>query len=337
MQRPVMDPTFLYNAPDKKKGAVKKLGLLWGILRGFCRFMFATPWGKHRSFRNEDGSKLQRLLRWVTYRMAFAPVLLVGFLVAIIIAATHPGRGGNGSDPLSFGVYYDPVNFLAEDGARLEGWLVPVIDAKRVLEEKELVVGKRYPAVVLVHDFASSRQQLLPLVQPLHEGGFVVLSVNLRGAGTLSGTAQTFGIREALDVKAAVEMLRRRSFVNPDKIALIGIGTGANACVIAGRNDPSIAAMVLASPIDNFDQAFASRVGQSHPWLSPLRNLFRWTFEVMYGVDTGELEMKNFSKVIAERRVLMTGDGQRLLDAKYVRGVEHFLAKHMGEAVAVAK
>jgi hypothetical protein len=57
----------------------------------------------------------------------------------------------------------------------------------------------------------------------------------------------------------------------------------------------------------------------------------------MYGVDTGELEMKNFSKVIAERRVLMTGDGQRLLDAKYVRGVEHFLAKHMGEAVAVAK
>ena len=271
-----------------------------------------------------------------TYRLAFAPLLLVIFLTAVVLAATHPGRSIQGADPLSFGVYYDPVNFLADDGAHLDGWLVPVIDAKRVLEEKELVLGKHYPAVVLVHDFASSRQQLLPLVQPLHDAGFVVLVMNLRGAGSLSGEAQTFGIREATDIKAGVDMLRRRSFVDPARIALIGMGTGANACAIAGRNDPSIVALVLAAPVANFDEAFADRVGPEHTWLHPLHNLFRWTFETMYGVDASDLDMKNFAMLIEQRHVLMTNDRQRLMDLTYIHGVQNFLEKYLGDQVASA-
>src|SRR6185437_4689521 len=233
MQRPMMDPTFLHEATAARPS--KRSWLAWGrrFLRAICRFLLAAPFGRNRHFRNEDGTRTTRFLRTLTHRLAFAPILLVAFLLAIVMAATHPDRQVATSDPLSFGVYYDPVNFLADDGARLEGWLVPVIDAKRVLEEKELVVGRRYPAVVLVHDFTASRQQLLPLVQPLHDSGFVVLDVNLRGSGGLSGNAQTFGIREASDIKGAIDMLRRRSYVDPDKIALVGVGTGANACLIA--------------------------------------------------------------------------------------------------------
>jgi predicted alpha/beta-fold hydrolase len=299
--------------------------------------LLAAPFGRQRHFRNEDGTRTSRILRGLMYRLAFTPLLLVGFLVAIVLSATHPRRGVQATDPQSYGVYYDPVNFLADDGARLDGWLVPVIDAKRVNEEKELAVGKHSPAVVLVHDFASTRQQLLSLVQPLHDAGFVVLAMNLRGSESISGTAQTFGIREATDIKAAVEMLRRRSFVDPSRIALIGVGTGANACAIAGRNDSSIAAMVLAAPVANFDQAFAARVGSDHAWVSPLRNLFRWTFEVMYGVDTGELEIKNFAKMIEQRHVLMTSERQRLLDPAYIAGVQSFLHRYLADQVASAK
>jgi alpha-beta hydrolase superfamily lysophospholipase len=211
-----------------------------------------------------------------------------------------------------------------------------VIDAKRVLEEKEAVVGKHYPAVILVHDFTASREQLLPLVQPLHDGGLVVLALNLRGAGSLAGDAQTFGIREALDIKAAVDMLRRRSFVDPAHIALVGIGTGANACMIATRNDPSIAAMVLAAPVANFDQAFSDRVGD-HKWVAPLHNLFRWTFETMYGVDASDLDITNFAKVIEQHHVLMTDQRQRLMDRRYIHGVQNFLEKYLRDQVASAK
>src|SRR6266536_3349181 len=184
MERPVMNPSFTYEAPPPPKKKRERFALIRKTGRLIVRVLMSHPFG-HRHFRNEDGSRLSRFIRGFTYRLAFVPVLLVAFLTCMVLAATHPGRSAQGADPMTFGVYYDPVNFIAEDGARLEGWLVPVLDAKRVLEERDLVVGKRYAAVVLVHDFAGSRQQLLPLVQPLHEAGFVVLGINSRGAASL--------------------------------------------------------------------------------------------------------------------------------------------------------
>src|SRR6185436_12205584 len=197
--------------------------------------------------------------------------------------------------------------------------------AKRVLEEKDAVIGRRYPAIVLVHDFAGSRQQLLPLIKPLHNAGFVVLAINLRGTASMAKEAQTFGIKEALDVKAAVEMLRRRAFVDPAKIALLGIGTGANAALIAGRNDPAIAALVVSDPVAGFDRAFANRTGSDRGWMKQLRPMFRWTFQSMYGVDTSELDLANFTPLMQTRHVLMTDGRVGLMQSSSIRAIQKFL------------
>ena len=69
-------------------------------------------------------------------------------------------------------------------------------------------------------------------------------------------------------------MLRRRAYVDPAKIAVVGVGTGANAALIMARNDPALAALVAAGPVDGFDSAFANRVGSDHRWLPPLRPMF---------------------------------------------------------------
>ena len=337
MQRPVMNPSFMFEPPAKAAPKRKKFAWVWSILKRLVRLMLSHPFGGKQPFRNEEGTKLGRFIRGFAYRLAFVPLILVMFLTALVLAATHPQRPLPTQDPLTVGVYYDPVNIVTDDGARLEGWLVPVIDAKRVLEEKELILGKRYPAAVLVHDFDSSREQLLPMVATLHEAGIVVLAINLRGSGAISRDAQTFGIREANDVKAAVDMLRRRAYVDPTKIALIGTGTGANACLIAGRNDPSLAAMVLADPAQNFDEAFADRIGHDHIWLNPTRPLLRWTFQIMYGVDTADLDVKNFAAVIAQRPVFTTDSQRSLYQASTLKQMHGFLQKHLVEQVASAK
>ena len=338
MQRPVMNPTFMFEQPAKPKPKRQYLALVWRLIRFLFRLLLSVPFGrKAAAFRNEEGTRFSRFMRALTYRLAFVPVVLVIFLTAMVLSATHPRLSMQGTDPLAIGVYYDPVNFLAEDGARLDGWLVPVIDAKRVLEEKEQVIGKRYPAVVLVHDFDRSREQLLPLVGPLHDAQMVVLAINLRGAAAQSREAQTFGLREAKDVKAAVDMLRRRNFVDPQKIALIGVGSGANACVIAAKSDPTLAAMVLADPAENFDEAFAARIGEDHFWLPALQPLLRWTFQVMYGVDTGELEIAGHKNIIAQKHVLMTDSRQNLTQPNSMRAVKRFLQKHLDEQLATAK
>jgi len=337
MQRPVMDPTFMYDAPGGSgKKSRKRFAVVRRIVRLFWNVLFFSPFGHKGSFRNEEGSRLSRFVRGFTYRLAFVPVILVIFLTALVFAATHPGNAPvGGSDPLTQGVYYDPVNFLSDDGARLEGWLVPVIDAKKVLEEKDQIIGKRYPAVVLVHDFAGSRQQLLPMVQPLHNAGFVVLAINLRGTTQSAREAQTFGIKEAMDVKAAVEMLRRRLFVDPARVAVIGIGTGANAALIAGRNDPTIAALVLSAPVSGFDQALANRIGE-HGWSKQLKPLLRWTFQVMYGVDASELDPTNFTTVMQTRHVFTTDGRRGVTEPAQIKGVQHFLQKYMAQPTVTA-
>ena len=248
-------------APEAPKGARWRVWLR-RVFRAMGRLLLAAPFG-HRQFRNEDGSRTGRFLRSLTYRLAFAPLLLVIFLTAIVIAATHPGRSTQEADPLSFGVYYDPANFLTDDGVHFPKWLATIADA--------------------------------------------------------------------------IAWMRTQPNVDPNRIALIGLGTGANACAIAARNDPSITAMVLAAPVSNFDQAFADRVGSNHRWLGPLHNLFRWTFETMYGVDASDLDMSNFQQVIAQRHVLMTDRRQRLMDQGYIGGVRRFLDKHFHEQVASAK
>jgi len=133
MQRPVMNPNFAFEAPAPTKPRRKPFGWVWRGVRWLWRFLLASPFGHRGVFRNEEGTKFSRFVRGLTYRLAFVPVLLVMFLVAIVLAATHPGRSQHGPDPLAYGVYYDPVNFLADDGTHLDGWLVPVLDAKRVL------------------------------------------------------------------------------------------------------------------------------------------------------------------------------------------------------------
>jgi predicted alpha/beta-fold hydrolase len=256
-----------------------------------------------------------------------------------VLAATHPGRPTVGADPLAFGVHYDPVSFLSEDNVKLEGWLVPAFDAKDVIREGEKALQKRWPAVVLVHDFAGSRQQLLPLVKPLHERGFVVLLLALRGGQSLTGDAQTFGLRESMDVTAGVEMLRRRAFIDPSKIAVLGTGTGANAALMAAKKDKSLAALVLSNPVDGFDSAFARRVGENHAWLPPLRTMFRWTFQVMYSVDAEDLNLSNYKDLMAARPILLMPSHREILEPTAIRDVEQFLAARMGlpDVVAHAK
>jgi pimeloyl-ACP methyl ester carboxylesterase len=332
-----MDPMSL-NDPAKVTALPRVSRLRW-IGRFAMRvisILFTNPLKRHKRFRVEDGRPIERFFRAIIYRLALVPVLLVLFLVAIVIAATHPGRPLSAADPRALGIYYDTVNFVADDGTVLEGWLVPAVDAKRVLKEGEATVAKKRPSVVLVHDFAASRQEMLPMIPPLHERGFVVLAVSLRGNGSLSGQAQTFGLNESLDVKAAIDALRARPYVDPARIAVIGVGTGANAALLAARKDPSIAALVVSDPIDGFAQAFNRRVGHEHAWLPFFQPLARLTFQVMYRVDAEDLDMKVNASVFNSRPVLRVDERSKIMQPGTMRNVEHFLMARLGVRDALA-
>src|SRR5438045_5451926 len=235
MKRPVMDPMFL-----REQNRPPRFPKLWAVLsacgRGvvwLTRPLFRPPFRVSRAAPAVPQSAASKIVRGLVYRAMFVPILISGLSAVVVFFATHPLVNSPPLDPQSQGVYFDPISFTSEDGTQLQGWLVSVVDARRVVLQRDRLLRSSNPAVVLVHDFAQSPRPLLPLLPPLHHDGMVVVAIGLRGVGvSKTPKAQTFGLDEAMDVNATVEMLRHRPFVDANRIGVLGVGTGANAAMI---------------------------------------------------------------------------------------------------------
>lgn len=333
MQRPSMDPMFFDETPvlpSKRRIDPRRLiQVVWRI----GRILLIRPFASRRNDLVIDNlSPLNRFLRGLLYRLLFVPILLMLIIAALVFVGTHPPRVPINLDPVSLGVYYDPVNFLSQDGTPLEGWLIPAVDARDILQNGEEAVRRQHGAVILVHDFGSSRQQMLPLIKPLHESGLVVFVIELRGGGGRSRAGQTFGINEARDIQAAAEMLRRRSYIDDKRIAVVGVGSGANAALLAAQRDPAIGSLVLHHPIQTIEQAVAAHVAPARPWLRWMRPLCKWTLEIGYQLDADEINLSQLSRTISSRPVLML-DGkdvnQAVLRPADINQTIAFLRQHL--------
>ncbi len=311
MQRPVMNPGF--QESDASVGADRLRAVkifaraAWRGSRVFVRALLFNPIrAKQGAFRVDDGSTpAARFLRGLLYRLAFVPIIVVLGVSAMGYVATHPAQFACEADPTSIGLYFDPVKCVTEDGVRLDAWVIPVVDASRVLNERDDVLRKKYPAVILVHDYAANAQQMLPLVKPLHEAGFVVMVLGTRGSGMSSKSAVTFGLREAMDVKAGVELLRRRTFIDPSRISVVGLGAGANAALLAAEQNAPIASMVLGHPITGADQLVATRLAPKQPLLAWSKPLCKWVFEVAYQLDADELDLRRHDRTMQRSPTLL--------------------------------
>jgi hypothetical protein len=109
--------------------------------------------------------------------------------------------------------------------------------------------------------------------------------------------------------------------------------------MIAAQDDPRIAALVLDSPIEGFDGAFADRVGPDKAWVRVLRPLFKWTFEVMYHVDTDTLNPSTYAPSQVEKPVLRFASAitQGEYQPRNVAGICRFLRVHgLGDKAQIA-
>jgi pimeloyl-ACP methyl ester carboxylesterase len=140
------------------------------------------------------------------------------------------------------------VTFSADDGVRISATLSPAASAEA-------------PAVVLVHQLGSDRNEWAPLVARLRERPAVTtLAIDLRGHGRSTegpeGAVLSYGAFDdtawaatALDVRAAVSYLAGGiSGERPAHIAAVGASIGATAVLAAAAGEPRIEHIVALSP-----------------------------------------------------------------------------------------
>ena len=115
-----------------------------------------------------------------------------------------------------------------------------------------------WPAVFLIHGhqetFRSGGEMYVEngYLENLAKRGYVAASVSQPGYGQSDGPADFCGPFTQEAVLGAIEFLRRKPFVNPNKVALFGYSRGAIASSMVATRDPRLSAVILGSGAYDF-------------------------------------------------------------------------------------
>lgn len=165
-------------------------------------------------------------------------------LAELLIHGLRIERRVNVETPAARALDYEVVALEAQDGTSLEGWWIPVAESRGT--------------VVLLHGYASRKQDLLPLADAFARRGYACLAVDFRGAGGSGGDQTSVGVHEAHDAAAALAWARQR----PGPVIAYGVSMGAAATMRAihlGLAAPD--ALILEAPFNRFLDTVRNRFG----------------------------------------------------------------------------
>jgi len=197
-------------------------------------------------------------------------------------------RHSDPSVPTDIGVA--DIGFDSTDGTPVRAWLAL---AK---------VGA--PAIVLVHGFKTSREEMLPWARILHNAGYNALLLDLRGTGRSGGAAIGLGATETRDIVAAVQTASEE--FRTDHVAVLGISLGAGAVILAAADDPQISAVITDSAWTDQDFQLA-RLGviDLGPFRLPLPPLGVLAVNAMVGADVTRARPLDAIARISPRPILL--------------------------------
>jgi uncharacterized protein len=165
------------------------------------------------------------------------------------------------------------VSFPGLSGEPIRGWLLP---------------GTGDAAVLLMHGSGGDRRGMLGQARFLHEAGYSVLTIDLRGNGESPGGYSTEGFRESLDAHAAVAYLR--SLAGVRRVAIIGFSLGGAAALLGPQGPVAADALVLEAVYPTIEEAVADRIRiRLGPWSGWLHPLFTWQIRLRLGLTPANL------------------------------------------------
>src|SRR5215210_767490 len=175
-------------------------------------------------FRHRGEGAAGPVRRWAV-RVLMVPVFLATVVfvfmpVGMAVVDIHSLHRPIGSPP---DASYQTVGFTASDGVDLEGWYRP---------------SKHGASVLMISGGGGNRRSTLRHAKMLVRHGYGVLVYDPRGSGNSEGTINSYGWGWEKDAAAALDFLAKRDDVEPGRIGVLGLSTGADIAIdIAARRD----------------------------------------------------------------------------------------------------
>lgn len=168
-------------------------------------------------------------------------VLIIIFFLTIIIGwrSIMPPKMPVRIYPSDLGLPYEKVYFKNSDGKRLSGWLI--------LSKKSSSI------IICLHGYPANKSDILPVVSFLYPE-FSLFLFDFRAHGESEGKITYFGLREYLDVKAALDFLLNDKRTKNLNIGIWGYSLGGAVGIIASSKYKEIKALITDSAFANFPE-----------------------------------------------------------------------------------
>jgi dienelactone hydrolase len=174
--------------------------------------------------RRRDERLIRRYARRALLMVcAVVAAYFVVFPLGLSYGLTHAARTNTLHGNL--GAPYKTVAFDASDGLRLKGWLVPAKNGATVIVYPGKKGTQKHARMLVRH-------------------GYGVLVFDRRGEGESEGDPNALGWAFDRDLKGALEFLRGRSDVEPNRIGGLGLSVGGEALLQTAAETKDLRAVV---------------------------------------------------------------------------------------------
>lgn len=154
--------------------------------------------------------------------------------------------------------------------------LTPAPDSTTTAEQLAEFRG----TAILLHDERESREAMIPLAKTLVDSGFRVEVYDQRASGLSTGKYHGEGQYEAADLTELISYLDIRDRLT-HPVAVIGRSLGAEAGILAARDEVRIDAVVAIKPYLTTERMIdVLREEHNAYWIPFFRSLFWWWYEM---------------------------------------------------------
>jgi hypothetical protein len=231
----------------------------------------------------------------------------------LLLSGVNIPRPANRRTPGDFNLSFETHRFSNGDGVTLEAWFLPG-------ENDRLIVA-------LFHGYAASKSTLLNAAQAVHQLGYATLLVDFYGSGGSSGVGTTIGVKEANDVAATVEYIRR---IWPQrKIILYGISMGGAAVLRAiAANGAEPDAIIIEATFDSLLNTGKNRFRAMGLPGSPFAEMLLFWGSVQNGFNMFSHNPVEYARTIKHPALVLHGEKDERATFEQARSIAEAMGAH---------
>lgn len=176
--------------------------------------------------------------------------------------------------PGDYGIPFETVRYPTKNKKKLHGWWIPAPGNK---------VGES-PTLILVHGWNRNVGRMMPYIKELHPAGYNLLVFDSRNHGSSDPDEYSAMPKFVEDIVASIDYLYKKSDLNLDQLAVIGLSMGGAAAIYASSKDKRIKKLISVGAFSHPATVMNREFNKRHiPYFPLIWMFFKYA---QYRIDT---------------------------------------------------